>query len=270
MKKNKHTGFKILLIFILFITIIYLYARYLNPSSFKINEVAIYDSNLNEAYHGLKIVQLSDTHYGRTTTMDNIKKVVKEINKLNPDIVIFTGDLLDNKNIKEEEKQELIKNFQNINAKLFKFAVIGDYDATYESTYEEILNKSSFTLLNNTNKLVYYNSTTPLNFIGLTNTNDIKDLYNNDYYNITLIHKPDYIKDITNTNLAFAGHSLGGQIRLPFIGSLRKTEGASTYIDSYYEINDTKLYISNGIGTEKYSLRMFNTPSITLYRLYTN
>ena len=85
---------------------------------------------------------------------------------------------------------------------------------------------------------------------------------------ITLIHKPDEIKNLDNTNLVFAGHSLGGQIKLPFIGGLKKIDGASTYLDSYYQVNNKQLYISNGIGTQDISFRFYNTPSITLYRLY--
>jgi len=45
-------------------------------------------------------------------------------------------------------------------------------------------------------------------------------------------------------------------------------DGAKTYIESYYEVNNQKLYISNGIGTQDISFRFLNKPSITLYRLY--
>ncbi len=270
MTEKKHTVIKIIAILIIIIFILYLYARYINPISFKVIETPIYDTNLNENYNGLKIAHLSDIHYGRTTTEDNLKKIIKEINKLNADIIIFTGDLFDYKKISKEDKDLMIKYLKKINSKLYKFAIIGDYDELYLSDYTEILTESNFILLNNTSKLVYYNNSTPINFIGLTNTENIEELYNNDYYNITLIHKPDLIKDIKNTNLAFAGHSLGGQFKIPFIGGIRKIEGAETYIDNYYKINNTKLFISNGIGTQDISLRLFNTPSITLYRLYNN
>lgn len=266
--KKPRKWIKFLFIFIIIIVMIFLYARYLNPYMFKINEIAIINKNLDSSYNGLKIVQFSDLHYGRTTDEEKLKKVIEEINNLKADIVIFTGDLMDELDINEDELEIIIKELKAIECKLFKFAVIGDYDQKYLNIYKDIMEKSNFYLLDNSSKLVYNNTTTPLNFIGLTNTDKIEELYNNEYFNITLMHKPDLIKEIDNTELAFAGHSLGGQFRIPFIGGIKKIAGAETYIDTYYKIDNTKLYISNGIGTQDISMRLFNTPSITLYRLY--
>ena len=266
-KEKKHIGIKIFCILIILSVITYLYARYLNPYWLKTYEIPIYNENLNSAYNGFKIAQFSDLHYGRTTDEETLKKVTKELNNLNADIIIFTGDLFDSKPTDEETKI-LTKYLKKINTNLAKFAIIGDYDSKYLTTYTKILEESNFTLLDNSSKLIYNKSTTPLNFIGLTNTKDIDELYNNDYFNITLIHEPDLIKDLTNTQIVFAGHSLGGQIKIPFYGGIRKIDGASTYFESFYQVNDISLYISNGLGTQDYSLRFFNTPSITLYRLY--
>ena len=79
----------------------------------------------------------------------------------------------------------------------------------------------------------------------------------------------DYIIESFNPNLILAGHSHNGQVRLPFIGPLMKRIGSKKYIDSYYEINDTKLLISGGIGNTKYNMRLFNHPSINFIRLRT-
>lgn len=267
-KESKHIGIKILFSFIIIIVCFYLYGRFINPNSFKVKEIAITDNKLNSDYNGLKIVHFSDLHYGRTTNIDTLKKLVKEINELKPDIVIFTGDIFDNKNISNKDNEIITEYLNNIEAKLFKFACLGDYDLKNENTIKGILENSNFILLDNSSELVYYESSTPINFIGLTNEDNINELYNNDYFNITIMHKPDLVKKLENTSIAFAGHSLGGQFRIPFIGGLRKKDGAETYMEAYHKVNNTKLYISNGIGTEDISLRFFNTPSITLYRLY--
>lgn len=268
-KEKKHTGIKILFVFIIIVIGIYLYGRYINPYNFTVKERAIYDELLPENFNGLKIAHFSDLHFMRTTKEEQLKKVVNELNKLNPDIVIFTGDLLD-QDINEKTKDILIKQLKKINAKFAKFAIIGDYDEKYINSYSDILTKSEFTILDNSSKLIYYNNSTPINFIGLTNKDKINELFNNPYYNISLFHKPDLIKEISKPTLAFAGHSLGGQIRIPFMRGIRKTPGAETYFEEYYQIDNQKLYISNGIGTEKISIRLFNTPSISLYRLYKN
>jgi len=272
MKKEQKKGkaIKILFCLIIILFAIYLYGRYLNTNSLKVHEMAITNELLPIEYNGLKIAHFTDLHYGRTTNEENLKKIIKELNKLKADIIIFTGDLFDSKDINEKDKKLITKHLKEINAKLFKFAVIGNYHQKYLNTYTSILEESEFILLNNNNKLVYYQSKNPINFIGLTNTNNINELYNNNYFNITIMHEPDLIKNISNTQIAFAGHSLGGQIRIPFIGGIKKIDGATTYYDNYYKINNTKLYISNGIGTQDISFRIFNSPSITLYRLYKN
>lgn len=269
-EQKKHIGIKILFTLIIIITCFYLYGRYLNPYSFKINEIAITNENLNSAYNGLKIAQFSDLHYGRTTNEDTLKKLVKEINELNADIIIFTGDLYDTKNISNKDKELVTKYLKKINAKLFKFACLGDYDLKNENTIKGILESSNFIVLDNSSRLVYFEDKTPINFIGLRDNENITELYDNDYFNITIMHKPDLVKSLKNTPIAFAGHSLGGQFRIPFIGGIKKKDGANTYIEAFHQVNNTKLYISNGLGTEDLSLRFFNSPSITLYRLYSN
>ncbi len=268
-KEKKHLLFKIFSCLIIISVLLYLYARYLNPYGLKIKEIPIYNDNLNETYNGFKIAHFSDLHYDRTIDEAKLKTIIKELNDLNSDVVIFTGDLFDHKPSSSEVKL-LTKYLTQINAKLAKFAIIGDYDTKYLDNYQEILTNSNFILLDNSSKLIYNKSTIPLNFIGLTNTNNLDELYNNDYFNITLMHKPDLVKDVYNTTLAFAGHSLGGQIKIPFYGGIRKIDGAKTYIDSFYQVNDIALYISNGLGTQDYSVRFLNTPSLTLYRLYSS
>lgn len=259
---------KILFLVIIILFLLFLYARYINTSGLVVKETAIIDEAMNEAYNGLKIVQFSDIHYGRTTFQDDMEKLVQSINELNPDILIFTGDLFDSDNIGDEDIKLMSDYLNELQARLFKFAVIGDYDQQYIDTYHLIMNDSGFTILDNTSKLVYDNALEPINFVGLTSTSDIQSLYDNDYFTITIMHQPDMVQDLPNSNIVFAGHSLGGQIKIPFIGGIIKKDGARTYLNDYYKVDGMQLYISNGIGTENFSFRLFNKPSITLYRLY--
>lgn len=259
---------KILFLVIIILFLLFLYARYINTSGLVVKETAIIDEAMNEAYNGLKIVHFSDIHYGRTTDQDDMEKLVQSINELNPDILIFTGDLFDSDNISDEDIKLMSDYLSELQARLFKFAVIGDYDQQYIDTYHLIMNDSGFTILDNTSRLVYDNALEPINFVGLTSTSDIKSLYDNDYFTITIMHQPDMVQDLPNSNIVFAGHSLGGQIKIPFIGGIIKKDGARTYLNDYYKVDGMQLYISNGIGTENFSFRLFNKPSITLYRLY--
>ena len=88
-------------------------------------------------------------------------------------------------------------------------------------------------------------------------------------YKILLLHEPDYIDEIdySTYNLILAGHSHGGQIRLPFVNSLINKNKAKKYTNEKYILNNTTLFVSYGIGTSNISFRLFNKPSFNLYRI---
>lgn len=88
-------------------------------------------------------------------------------------------------------------------------------------------------------------------------------------YKILLAHEPDVYDKLTKVpDLMLAGHSHNGQVRIPLAGAIYKTIGAKKYYDPEYSLGDTKMYISGGVGTSKYKVRLFDRPSISLYRLY--
>lgn len=249
-----------------------LYMRFIGTYGLKVNEYSIIDNNLPNSFDGIKIVHLSDIHYGTTVTEKNLKYIVEKINKLKPDIIIFTGDLYDESvNISDDTKNNIINTLNQLEATIGKYAIIGNHDFA-RNDYEDIITKSGFTYLNNTSTLIYNNDTTPIEIIGIDDILKGTPNYNissTANYKITLVHEPDAADNITS-NLIFAGHSHGGQIRLPIIGSIYTPDGATKYTNDYYELNNSKLYISYGIGTSVLKFRLFDRPSISLYRLYTN
>ena len=76
-----------------------------------------------------------------------------------------------------------------------------------------------------------------------------------------------FINNNVNYNLILAGHSLGGRIKIPFIGGIINDKGANQYNKDYYKLKNSDLYISSGIGSNIYPYRFLNSPSINLYRL---
>ena len=92
----------------------------------------------------------------------------------------------------------------------------------------------------------------------------------NNLFTIAITHKPDNTDKIIeyfSPDIILAGHSHNGQVSLPFVGPLMKRIGSTKYIESYYKINKTELFISGGIGNTKYNMRLFNHPSINFFRL---
>lgn len=267
---------KFLIILLILIVSIFLYGRFLEPNLLKVQEYEITNSNIPSAFDNFKIVQFSDLLYRETTTKDEIKRIVKKINECNPDIIIFTGDLI-NKNYKlsDDDKENLIKELTNLNPTLYKYAVIGDNDKENLDLYKSILDAANFKLLNNAQEYLFYKDINPIKLIGLTDLSNIDALNTNEenitpVYTIAITHYPDNIDAIKENNydLILTGHSLGGIISIPFYGATIKKENAKIYSDNYYQFNNTNAYINNGIGTEDFTFRLFNVPSISLYRLH--
>ena len=252
---------KLIKIFVIFIFIIIgiIFWGYSQTKSLKVKEYNIVDKAIPDSFNGFKIIHFGDVLFGSSVDDNYLNKVVKEINNYKPDIVIFTGDLFSKEsNLTKKNKEDIIKSLGNIKVSLAKYAIYGDND---QEEYEDIMSKSGFIILKDNYEEVYFNSVTP---IIISNTDIETELFN-----IRLLHKPDDIDAINkdNVNVILAGHSLNGQIRLPFYGALMKKNGSKKYTDDYYSYDDYKVFITSGLGTYSPNLRLLNPPSINLYRL---
>ena len=270
-----------LIIIILLISSILLYSRFIATKGLKVKEYKIVNTKITDSYHGLKIVHLSDIHYGSTINEKELNNIVDKINEIKPDIVVLTGDLIDNRIA--FDKDIIINCLSKIEANLGKYAISGNHDLPLDD-FNYIVKESGFTNLDNNYDLIYYKSNEPIiisgigydgedvgikteqfdKYISELEVDDIKPIYS-----ILLIHEPDTVDnlDLNKYDLVLAGHSHGGQVRLPFVGAIYKPDGAKNYYEEYYKLNNTDLYISSGLGTSMYKFRLFNKPSINFYRI---
>ena len=273
---------RFLFILLLIILLLLIYCRYEGTRGLITKEYKIETNSIPSSFDGLKVLHFSDLHYLRVVDDNMLKKVVEEINLINPDIVIFTGDLIDKDfNINDKQKEQLITLLKSINSKYGKYSIIGNHDYIKDKEeIETIYNESNFILLQNTYDIIY-NSENEKIFIGGLDTysydkadidkvmNYFKDNDNIDY-KIILVHEPDYIDTITSkydVDLVLAGHSHNGQINIPFIKNFILPYGSQKYYKNYYNVDNTPLYISSGIGESRINLRFLNKPSINFYRI---
>lgn len=249
---------------LLFALIAFVSLRYIGNYGIVVKERAIYSNKINDDLHGLKIVHFSDIYYSEYTEMKQIDKLVNRINYTNPDIVIFTGDLISkNYILSHDEEENLVNKLSSINASIGKIAIKGEID---EGSFDSIMDESGFEIYdeNEINRIFVKNS-----YFNIANfdENMSQDFGDDEILNIVLTHNPDSIDTIldkSSPDIILAGHTLNGQVRLPLIGGLFRN---SKYMDDYYEIGKTKVLICGGTGNKKLNIRLFNNPSINFIRL---
>lgn len=263
---------------LLIIAGIFFFSTKVSTKGLVIKEYAYKNKKLPKEFIGNKIVHFSDLHFASTIGEKELKDIVKKINDLKPDICVFTGDLIEREyKINTKERKIIVDELGKINAKLGKFAVIGNHD--YEKNdFDQIMTEANFKVLNNTNELVFNKSNTPITIVGTTSLikshQKLDEAFahqkDNDYFTIFLAHEPDTLQNARkfDIDLMLSGHSHGGQVRLPFIGAIITPLGSKVYYEEHYKVDETDLYVSSGIGTSTLKIRFFNKPSINLIRLY--
>lgn len=279
-KKERHILLNVIIFIIVCFTFMFLYAKYVGIKGIKVKEYKVESKILTQNFSGIKIVHFSDLLYKSTINLEDIKELVDKINTLKPDIVVFTGDLV-NKNykIKEEDKNKLIDELSKIEVKINKYAIYGDYDFS-NIYYEEIMTKSGFIILYNSYEEIYYKANESIYIVGLPSSikekidlNKAFEFYSdeNRKYTILLIHDGNTMKYLNDSSyeidLILGGHSLNGSIVLPYFGGVFIDKDSYKYSNEYYNKGITDIYISSGLGTNKYQYRLGNKPSFNLYRL---
>ncbi|MDQ0155832.1 metallophosphoesterase [Robertmurraya andreesenii] len=258
----------------------YVYAGKIEPILLKINNHKLVHSNIPSSFDEFKIVQFSDTHLGFQYTLEQLAKLVEKINSIQPDILFFTGDLLDAPN-QYREIDQTISILKKLHAPFGKFAVYGNHDHGGYGTdlYRDIIEKAGFTLLLNESTRIQMNEKEHIYVIGIDDAmlgrpdlqaaiSEVPD----DAYKILLSHAPDLADYATNFNIQvqLSGHSHGGQIQLPFIGALVKPPFAEKYFEGFYRIGSTNpltLYVNRGLGTTRLPFRFLSVPELTVFTL---
>ena len=276
----KHWLFKFIMIIVFSLTLTVLYARYVGTKRFEVREYRVESDVLTKNFSGLKVIHFSDLLYGSTVELEDVNNMVSRINVLKPDLVLFTGDLISTEyKINDTDKDKLIESLSKIDANIGKYAIYGDADYKIK-TYESIMSKSGFKILDNSYDVIYYKDNNPLYIVGFPSS--IKEKINleksfefysdeNRHYTIVMTHEGKSIKYLDDStyevDLILGGHSLNGSVRFPLIGGLLNPEDCYKYSNAFYEKGITNIFISGGMGTNEYKFRLNNKPSINLYRL---
>lgn len=251
------------------------------PRRLSVETMTLTDPLIPDNFEGVNVLYFSDAHYNKFMDKDRFAAVVSRINQLGPDIVIFGGDLFDHPSVEYpsiEIQNELTALLSAIVAPLGKYAVVGNHDLESPRTKQMTLNvlqAGGFDVLINQNVPIYNKEQSFIRLIGLDSqllgNPDIESAYQGigeNEFILTISHTPDIIDDLpASTSWVFAGHSHGGQIRLPFFNEIYTVPYARNYVSGKHMVNNIQMNISNGIGTTRWDIRLMADPQIHLYTL---
>lgn len=264
-------------IIILTIFVFYIYARFVEPNSLIVHYENIKNSLISEDKE-IKVLQISDMHISEHFDEKDVRNVVKKINGEQPDLVVFTGDLIDEFN-NYENKDDLLdvsEILKEIDASYGKYAIYGnhDYGGGAEQIYRKIMEESGFVILKNEKVILEQQN---INIIGMDDSifgkfekNKLTDCLDEEMFNVVLSHEPDVIDYLLeyDIDLFLSGHSHGGQVNLPLVNSLPLL--AKKYISGIYSFNNyrqTTLYVNVGLGTSQIPLRFMAPPELSVFVL---
>lgn len=226
----------------------WLYASFVEPRWVEVTRTTIESPDLPEGYRA-RIVQISDVGAtGASRVLDRLPAVV---NALAPDLVVFTGNAMNS----AEGLAPFRAVLADMRARLGVFAVRGNFDSSEWPDVDLFGGVAQELVLEGT-KL----DDGRLTLCGAAYGNGALNLdrclaANPDGYRIVVFNTPDWIEQVSaqgKPGLYLAGHTRGGQVRIPFYGAL--VTGYARFGKKYemgrYQVGDTVLYVNRGIGFE--------------------
>ncbi|MGV8980931.1 metallophosphoesterase [Clostridium sp.] len=254
-------------------------------SYFENNNIVISKYNINsdtlpKAFNNFKIVQISDLHNKVFYKDDNT--LVSKIKSQNPDIIVITGDLVDRRKYNEENALLLIDKIKSIAPIYYVNGNHEGLSGKFASLEKKLKEREVFVLRNES---IYYEKDNEKILISgiddplFSTIGQNKVLFNEDimkrellivnnkkYFNILLSHRTEFFDFYVNNNIdvAFTGHSHGGQFIIPFIGgTFSPGQGFwPKYYEGMYSKDNTTMVVSRGLGNSVIPQRIFNRPEI--------
>lgn len=280
------------------------YGIFKGKYDFRVCEESIVFPNLPSAFNGLRIVQISDAHLGSflDNSFEEVDAALKRINDLNPDVIFFTGDLVNNL---AEEAEPWVNYFQQLHAPLGKFSILGNHDYA-EYVYdpndpanaqilaenmlqlESVHDRMGFRLLKN-ETVELEKQGEKISLIGIENWGKgrfskhgkldvaMTNMPQNNF-SVLLSHDPSHweaqVLGHQKIDLTFSGHTHGAQfgIEAPMLHIKASPSPWFGYKrwGGLYQEGSQYLYVNRGFGYLGFPGRVGMPPEITLVTIFSS
>jgi predicted MPP superfamily phosphohydrolase len=245
---------------------------YWEARNIEVTRVEIPLRHLPPDLDGLSVVQISDVHYGMLHENGRLSDIVRRVNDLSPDLVVITGDLVDEA---VSHMEEMAVPLANLKSRLGVFGIMGNHEFfAGVDRVDRIMRQAGIQVLRNEIKVLsgglqvlgiddptYYRRTgVPLpDLEGLLKRLDTKKP------SILLYHQPKYFEEVAaaGIGLQLSGHIHGPQL-LPMISLVPLFYPR---FRGLYQMEDRYLYVNRGIGTGGPPMRLGSPPELVHIRL---
>lgn len=271
------------------------YGMIRNPYRYQVFRVKLPIKNLPKDLEGFKIVQISDIHAGSFLFKEPVGQSIKLIQNENPDIIFFTGDLV---NSSSREMAPFVEMFSQLNAPKGVYSIVGNHDygdyqhwdspaAKHENfeNLKSIHKQMGWDLLMNESRTIPVGKT-DVQVIGVENYSahprfpkygkmDIASSgLKQDSFTILLSHDPSHFDDEITTkykfvDLTLSGHTHGFQFGVEIPGHFKWSPIQYVYPKwaGLYKVENQFLYVNRGLGYLGYPGRVGILPEITVLTL---
>jgi len=268
-KKCRRAFLKLLIICIIILGYCHFETRWT-----KLKSITIYNADIPESFNGKKIIFITDIHHGPFLSIERVVKLVKQINELQPDIILMGGDYVhrDPNYIKP-----VFDELRKLKSKYGIYAVLGNHDHWENGELtRKMMVRNGINICDNRS----YWAKTGNDSIKLGGVGDlwediqlvdktISDLKKSDFC-ILLSHNPDYLEKLNTDliDLTLSGHTHGGQMTLFGLWApILPSKYGQKYRHGLKIFREMKSYISSGIGTITPPLRFACRPEIVIINL---
>lgn len=255
-----------------------LYPLYL-AGQLDLTEETYASQTLPEAFSGLRLVYLSDIHYGKYLSAQRVAELAARINELRPDIVILGGDY-------GEDTEGAIAFFRilpRLEARLSVLGVMGNHDRTPpESAYGELLRAMREAgvrpLVNDVQMFMRDGATMAVASVddfynGHPDVEAVARLCADADFTIFAPHTPDILPAVYQRSggaffqLALCGHTHGGQVAIAGHSLKSSSNYGDRYRAGWYHENGVDILVSCGVGTSFLPVRLGTRPQFHLITL---
>ncbi len=242
----------------------------------QINHYNIPVTNLPPGFHGFKIVHITDIHYGPLVSLDFVKKVIHKANAINGDVIVCTGDFVHEKN-STRQIDTVWPIISELRAKQGVYSVLGNHDHWADFNRSEYwMHKSGQNLRHKSIQISRNGEEIWLGGSGdyYEDSIGLDEAFKNvpqEKCKIALAHNPDTadLPFLTAIDLFITGHTHGGQVNIPFIGTPILPVKNKRYSSGYVKTPTTGVFISRGIGWAILPVRFNCFPEIAVLNLHT-